>query len=144
MSAHVIIGVDGRVDADGALHPWRIAVVSARLPGGRIQHLAALPADRIYVSPPRHPLYGDLTRLGSGPAAQLRALVKTLASIGATEVHVAKGLPDAVVNTLIWNGVEPRMHDVDEEHGAMLDTFSIGGDAGHQAAVIETKLRSAR
>jgi len=144
VSAQVIVGIDERHDAHGAAHPWRIVVMSTRLPGGRIQYLMALPGDRSYISLPRHPLYGDLTLLGTAAATQIAALVATLAAIGATEVHIARGVTDVIGNTLIWNGIEPRMHDASREDGVLLDPFSIGGDAGHQIAIMETKLRSSR
>jgi len=58
------IGLSTRLGGDGKLHPYLAAV---EIDGRLRTSLIALPADRSYVIPPVHPLYGDLLK---GPSLE--------------------------------------------------------------------------
>lgn len=139
----IIIGIDDRVDEHCQAHPWRIVVFCEALPNGRKQYLMRLPDDRRYLSPPRHPVYGDLMLIADRANQQLQRLVKDVKALEAEEVHLDAFQYEGVVGrTLIWNGIEPRRHAVDEDPDNLADSFSIGGSAGHQISTIEHKLRN--
>lgn len=137
----IIIGVDDRVDEHCQAQPWRIVLFCAALPAGRSQYLMRLPDDRRYLSPPRHPLHGDLMLIPDTANQQIQKLVQDIRALKVDEVHLDAYQYEGVVGrTLIWNGIEPRVHVVEEDPDNMVDTFSIGGSAGHQISIIERKL----
>lgn len=142
--AQIILGIDDRVDEKGDLHPWRIVAMGSILPEGKSQYLMALPSDRRYFSTPRHPHYGDLTLIENDAKEQITRLVKQLTALGVASVHLEMDHKKGVIGrTMIWNGIEPVGYDVpDQPEGMTRDPFSIGGDAGHQIAEIEYKLRN--
>lgn len=51
------VGIAKRLDIEGKEHPWRIVIDRG---GRRYQMLVALPEDRLYISEPVDPVFGDL------------------------------------------------------------------------------------
>lgn len=137
-----IIGVDDRIDEHCHAQPWRIVLLIPSRPDDTRRYLMRLPDDRRYLSPPRDPIHGDLMVIDGRVSRQMQRLVEDLRGLGIERVHLDLLQYEGVVGrTLIWNGIEPHPHKVEDE-GTLLDHHSIGGRAGHQISVIIDKLRS--
>ena len=136
-----ILGVDERMDDQGRRHPWRIAVI-----GRELRHIVvtALPRGVVFIQNPRHPVHGDLTRIERCVADGVVQLIERLADAGVGRVEMAEMQRGATVARMLeLNGIEIRYHEVEYQGDLREDPFSIGGDAGHEIAIVERNARSA-
>lgn len=135
----IALGIDTRCDQEGREHPWRIVVADARAPARRLEALMRLPDDVLYLSIPRHPLYGDLTLEG---AHRDHVMTKLAIELKGQLVHVATDQMDGIAGQMLKDhGLVLTGVEVAYEDGMLDDPHSIGGDAGHQIANIAKTLR---
>lgn len=127
-------GFDTKLDINGMLHPWRLLVTDGQ---GRVyQRQIKLPTGISYLSLPRDPIWGDLTRQGAGFEDQIESLAEELPADAVLHLH--RRHSNALIERVFrWHGVSVKFHDIEIVNA---DPLRISGEAGCEIGSIMTHL----
>ena len=130
-----VIGMDIKLAADGAIHPWRVALA---FPGEHDRasiYLMRIPPT-VYVSPPFDDIHGDLLTLPGTLLQQAEEIRGDLAQRGCDQVLMDAAMAQTSVAQLLarWGIKLCLVRIWDSENTP--DRFGIGGDAGRDIAIL--------
>lgn len=134
----IICGIDGRLDAEGRYHPWRLAIYDRYKTHISRQYFGSIDSEITWIRTPRHPLYGDLTKLGRTLSAQVSEIAEIVQLAGFDRIYLSTvHCSGPIAAEFIKAGLDIVPVEIEEDGD---DFLKIGDNAGKEIGAILYKL----